>query len=91
MLTVLSVCFPGSTSTVIHLSFSTAFRITSKKDETSLGRPYVGTVNPKTDPITNQSTNAQPSDVVLDPSKGTFSYQIDVPPAKDFLDGFSAP
>ncbi|PLW57289.1 hypothetical protein PCANC_02444 [Puccinia coronata f. sp. avenae] len=71
----------GTTSSVNHIAFSTGFKTTSKKDPTSLGRPYVGSVFP----------SPQSTDVVLDASKGTYTYEIDVPAAKDFLDGFSAP
>ncbi|PLW21990.1 hypothetical protein PCANC_04412 [Puccinia coronata f. sp. avenae] len=73
--------FQGTTSSVNHIAFSTGFKTTSKKDPTSLGRPYVGSVFP----------SPQSTDVVLDASKGTYTYEIDVPAAKDFLDGFSAP
>lgn len=70
----------GTTSSVNHLAFSIGFK-NSPKDEKSLGRPYVGTV----------SLAPGSHDAVLDPAKGTYSFDITVPSAKDFLDGFSAP
>ncbi|KAA1083048.1 hypothetical protein PGT21_023895 [Puccinia graminis f. sp. tritici] len=69
----------GTTSSVKHIAFSTGFRATSKHDDKSLGRPTVGSVSPGS------------PDVAFDASKGTYTYEITVPAAKDFLDGFSAP
>ncbi|POW13274.1 hypothetical protein PSHT_07788, partial [Puccinia striiformis] len=71
----------GTTSSVNRIALSTAFKTTKYHDPTSLGRPYVGSVF-----LTPKST-----DVVLDASKGTYTYEITVPSAEDFLDGFSTP
>lgn len=68
----------STTSSVNFISFSTAFENTKFTPSGSLGRPYVGSVFPQ----------QQGGGVTFDGSQFTYNFNITVPQAEDFIDGF---
>ncbi|MBW0485391.1 hypothetical protein O181_025106 [Austropuccinia psidii MF-1] len=64
-------------TTTADLSFSIGFQANAPKDSTSLGRPYV-------------LTKIVGRDIKLNADQSTYSFELSVPQASDFLDGFSA-